>query len=99
MSITSCSVTDKWVMKNLVTPLENMDIGDVFVFNRNTIARISTTNTIMDGINSSNKFLYVAGNEQNIWEQERFFFALQLAIVEKLQDTVSIYKNVAADDC
>ena len=89
-------VTCEWVMQNIVTPIENLNNGDVFLFERNAVAGIYVLDAIMDGINSSRKLLYVIGNEQNVGEHQWFFFSLQLAAIERLKDIIVISIDVAA---
>ena len=49
-----------------------------------------------EAVNSSKKLLYVVGNEEDVGEQEWFFFSLQLAMIERLEDIIIVYKEVAA---
>ena len=89
-------VTCEWVMQEIVTPIENLNVGDVFIFERNTIAGMYISDAIMDGINSSRKLMYIIGNDPDVGEKQWFFFSLQLATIERLQDIVVISKEVAA---
>ena len=89
-------VSGDWIMQEIVTPIENMNIGDVFIFERNTVAGMYVLDAIMDGINNSRKLLYIVGNEQDVGERQWFFFSLQLATVERLKDVIVVYKEVDA---
>ena len=89
-------VTDEWIRTEMVTPLENLDVGDAYIFARNAAVGVSVSDAIMGAINNSRKLLYVVGNEEDVGEQEWFFFSLQLAMVERLEDIIIIYKEVAA---
>ena len=81
-------------MIEMVTPLENLNIGDVFILARDAEAGLSISDVIMDAINCSRKLLHVIGYEQNVAEQE-WFFSLHLAMVERLEDIIIVYKEVS----
>ena len=88
-------VPGKWIMREIVTPIEKFNIGDVFIFERNGLGGLSSCDAIMDTINDSRKLLYVVGNEPNAGDQSSFFLSLQLAAVERLSDIIVVYKEVA----
>ena len=88
-------VTGEWIMREIVTPIENFIVGDVFIYERNGLGGLSSSDAIMDTINNSKMLLYVAGNELNAGDQSSFFLSLQLAAVERLSDIIFVYKEVA----
>ena len=91
-------VTDEWMKTEIMTPLENLEIGDVFLLARNAVAGVSISDAIMEAINNSRKLLYIVGNEPNAGEQQWFFFSLHLAMVERLEDIIFIYRDIAVHE-
>ena len=88
-------VTFEWIRREMITPLENYNIEAVFIYERNAMLEAPEENNVMDSINSSKKLLYVVGNERHVREK-LFIFLLQIAMVERLEDIIIIYKEISA---
>ena len=86
-------VTDEWI-RELVIRLESLDGGNVFILARDAEAGVPVSDAIMEALNSSRKLLYVVGTEKNVGEQKWFYFSLNLALVERLEDIIFVYKDV-----
>ena len=88
-------VSFQWIMREMVSPLEeSLNSGNVFIFARNSEPGVPVIDVIMNAINSSRKLLYVVGTENNVGEREWFYFSLKLAMVERLEDIIIVYKDV-----
>ena len=88
-------VTDEWIIKEMVTPLENLDIGNVFILARNAAAGLDEADAIKEAINKSRKLLYVVGNEEDVGETSSFLYSLRLALIERIEDIIIVFKEVA----
>ena len=89
-------VTSEWIMKEIVTPIENFNVGDVYVYEKYAMGGISISDNVVEAINSSKKLLYAVGNDDDVGEKHCFYIYLQLAMVERLDDIIIVYKDVAA---
>ena len=89
-------VTTEWVMKEIVTPIENFNMGDVYVYEKYAMGGISISDNVVEAISSSRKLLYAVGNDDDVGEKHCFYLSLQLAMVERMNDIIIVYKDVAA---